>query len=621
MLYLAERTRAASCRPVAWICIAVGWLCFGTGGLLRATDYSWQAASGSDGGVFNNPAHWSPTGFPSGLTDNANIAWLGVSAYSITLPDNNESVNALTLDSPNATLDWDHFNFKTNGDSDIKHGKVLMATSLWSNNGGAVTQTMTVEAPAFLTADSFTTIRVNLVNSGTTEVDGSMFLDNGTTTTTNNSTFTVKSAASLSDSGTFNQNGGTLAISSAGSATFTGAIFNFNGGSVAGTATLIGSTLNIGAGAGSGAFDLQFGNTLTGSVLFGQVLTIDSNDANGPSTLSWKISGFANAGQIIMTSAGTAAHNSTLSVASGNTLANSGEIDFQAGVGGTRFLSADAVNNSGTLNVNAPTNFSGANSALTNSGHIHIASGTSLTLSNSGSFNQTAGETQDDGTLAVTPGTDDVKIQGGILHGTGTVTGKLQVSGTGQISPGDSIGTLSVTGNVSFSAGSLSEELGTAGSPGTSDLLAITGNLTLSGTSALALTGGAASGYYKIITYSGTLSGTFNSVTSGYAADYSHTGEIRVVAVPLPGDYNGNGIVDAADYVVWRKAGAAAYLPNDLTPGTVNASDYDVWRAHFGQTAGSGSGASTNTGVPEPATLVLLRFVAAGLCLRLRRNA
>lgn len=85
---------------------------------------------------------------------------------------------------------------------------------------------------------------------------------------------------------------------------------------------------------------------------------------------------------------------------------------------------------------------------------------------------------------------------------------------------------------------------------------------------------------------------------------------------PEPGDYNLNGIVDAADYVVWRKNNNTAItLPNDLTPGTVTQADYDVWRAHFGQLAGNGSGAFANAALPEPTTAVLLLFAAAGWCL------
>src|SRR4051794_3409474 len=75
----------------------------------------------------------------------------------------------------------------------------------------------------------------------------------------------------------------------------------------------------------------------------------------------------------------------------------------------------------------------------------------------------------------------------------------------------------------------------------------------------------------------------------------------------VPGDYNGNGTVDAADYVLWRKGGT---LQNEVdTPGTVNAADYAAWRARFGNTSGAGLGAAA---VPEPAACFLL---AAGLGL------
>jgi hypothetical protein len=49
-------------------------------------------------------------------------------------------------------------------------------------------------------------------------------------------------------------------------------------------------------------------------------------------------------------------------------------------------------------------------------------------------------------------------------------------------------------------------------------------------------------------------------------------------AAPPPGDFNQDGAVDSADYVVWRKG-----FGTDFTQD-----DYDVWRAHFGETAGSG---------------------------------
>jgi hypothetical protein len=68
------------------------------------------------------------------------------------------------------------------------------------------------------------------------------------------------------------------------------------------------------------------------------------------------------------------------------------------------------------------------------------------------------------------------------------------------------------------------------------------------------------------------------------------------VVAPVPGDYNHNGIVDAADYTVWR----------DGLGTTYTQADYDVWKSNFGNHAGSGSSASANAGIPEPATLLLL---------------
>jgi len=74
------------------------------------------------------------------------------------------------------------------------------------------------------------------------------------------------------------------------------------------------------------------------------------------------------------------------------------------------------------------------------------------------------------------------------------------------------------------------------------------------------------------------------------------------------GDYNGNGTVDAADYIVWRRSlGSTDHVAADGNRNSrIDAADYDLWRANFGQTAGSGSGANANAAVPEASTLVLL---------------
>ena len=79
----------------------------------------------------------------------------------------------------------------------------------------------------------------------------------------------------------------------------------------------------------------------------------------------------------------------------------------------------------------------------------------------------------------------------------------------------------------------------------------------------------------------------------------------------IPGDFNNDGIVDASDYVVWRKtAGSTNVLPNDPTPGAVTQSDYALWRANFGKSALSGFGAEANVPEPNAMALVIAAFVA-----------
>ena len=95
-------------------------------------------------------------------------------------------------------------------------------------------------------------------------------------------------------------------------------------------------------------------------------------------------------------------------------------------------------------------------------------------------------------------------------------------------------------------------------------------------------------------------------------------GSVEYAVTPgVTGDYNNNGTVDAADYVVWRKnVNTMNVLPNDDIGGTIGQSQYDQWRAHFGQSAGNGASASANAAIPEPATWLLLFLAVIGCTLR-----
>jgi fibronectin-binding autotransporter adhesin len=90
---------------------------------------------------------------------------------------------------------------------------------------------------------------------------------------------------------------------------------------------------------------------------------------------------------------------------------------------------------------------------------------------------------------------------------------------------------------------------------------------------------------------------------------------VKTLGFGLTGDFNNNGVVDAADYVLWRNGGP---LENDPTQG-VQDEDYNTWRANFGRSAaGSGVGSHLST-VPEPRAVVLLILtIASGLLLRRR---
>jgi len=94
---------------------------------------------------------------------------------------------------------------------------------------------------------------------------------------------------------------------------------------------------------------------------------------------------------------------------------------------------------------------------------------------------------------------------------------------------------------------------------------------------------------------------------------------IEFSALPsVPGDYNGDGFVDAADYTVWRENLGGD--PSTLAAGTrdpmngspmINDDDYTFWKGNFGGGLGSGLAGSV---VPEAnaIAIVLIAMLAMG---------
>lgn len=72
----------------------------------------------------------------------------------------------------------------------------------------------------------------------------------------------------------------------------------------------------------------------------------------------------------------------------------------------------------------------------------------------------------------------------------------------------------------------------------------------------------------------------------------------HIVGANTPGDYNGDFVVDAADYTVWRDSfGLGGNQPADGDGnGVVGGPDYELWKQAFGSPTRAAGGAA----VPEP---------------------
>ena len=215
----------------------------------------------------------------------------------------------------------------------------------------------------------------------------------------------------------------------------------------------------------------------------------------------------------------------------------------------------------------------------------------------------------------------DVLVRSGArLEGRGHIPRMPTVEAGGVFAPGTSPGTITIGGLTMMSGSTLEFELGDVAR----DRIVVTnnGNVSLAGTLAISLLDGftptLGQSFSLFEGAIGSITGAFDSIIAptfnGLTFDVvQNAGSVLLQvgeATLLPGDFNGNGAIDAADYVVWRKTNGAP-------------AGYDTWRSNFGRTAGSGaalpSAEPLSAAVPEPATLAM--FVIAMIAMLSHQRA
>lgn len=91
----------------------------------------------------------------------------------------------------------------------------------------------------------------------------------------------------------------------------------------------------------------------------------------------------------------------------------------------------------------------------------------------------------------------------------------------------------------------------------------------------------------------------------------------------LPGDYNNDGVVDLADYTMFRDAlgeDATALPHNNIDPGPIGEDHFNTWLTYYGMNSPTLGAAAQQAQVPEPGAIIQLVGVLLGLATLLHRT-
>ncbi len=380
---------------------------------------------------------------------------------------------------------------------------------------------------------------------------------NGATLDTSATTHTI--SGNLTDDGS----PGRITVTGGGTIVLTGTNTYTGGTTVTGNATVTVSGTNA---LGTGGLTLNNGGlTTTGDLSTAQTVSLRNannviNTGDNRVALSGTIDGdggitFTGGNQVTLTGTNsytggtTITGNTTVTVAGTNALGQGGITLNGGSLATTQPLSTDQpVTVTGSSNViNTGNQVIRLSGNVGGGGALTVVGGSRLTLNGVNDFTGSLRVT--DGTLLTVGNADGGSLSGcsgvlvqnrSTLGGTGTVCGAT-IDPTGTIAPGNSIGTLTVAGNLNLLSGSRTAiEI----SRTSADRIAVNGSAILDGTLAVSCENGTCSTTAPIVfgttqtvlTTGGTLTGSYASITSQvpgmrFEALYG-ANAVRVTATP-----------------------------------------------------------------------------------------